>query len=613
MHELAVFFTYYIFEAFTQTFLGLTMFNKPIKKDRTLSCGVLIAISLVLTRGLLPLPWRILVHFAIMGLIFAKAAELTVLESLITVCTNIMLVPIGEAISLLMLSAFGIINSNAIVIHTVGGWFSLIPLFAAIAIILLNRRYQIVKSLRHITSSFINDWRNLRYLAVAVLVIQAIAVGVIRASRVTQTSGSLVLTKPIILDTLKDLIFIFPGVVATWLCWRAVSIAQAEYRVRLEAEMKLRQDLQASLDALQAAQIKLSEASRYKALGEIAGGMAHSFNNVLAAIKGRAQLIQYKNPSDEHLSSEMNKIVANVEEAVEAIRKIRDISAWSSDESFTVFNFDEIVISAIESSRFRRPSVEITSEIEPEIYIKGDSIRLKDAVVNLINNACDATDNQGHVQVVLRQSGGKVVLSVEDNGTGIPEEKLTDIFKPFYSTKSASGMGLGLSIVKSVVLRHNGDIKVESCLGKGSRFTLTLEPAANVDTVDIIKPNPAITNMKTRLVIADDNADAAQTLADFLTSIGCRVYLATDHQSRQDLLSRIPDVDALITDLSMPGVDGLELCQAFSNADIPVIVLTGWTGQLNEKVIKDAGIKAVIPKPFDIHEVAQHLLKIVGA
>jgi CheY-like chemotaxis protein/two-component sensor histidine kinase len=268
----------------------------------------------------------------------------------------------------------------------------------------------------------------------------------------------------------------------------------------------------------------------------------------------------------------------------------------------------EIASPAIEE-RKQTLAVDLASGLE----IDGDAARLAQVFANLFNNAAKYTQPQGSIRVSAAREPAGIVIRVSDNGNGIAPETLPHIFELFVQERQAlerpqGGLGIGLAIVRSLVQAHGGTVRAESPgKGRGATFTVRL-PAA-----DATQPTRPVEDMPSpvaaaghRLLVVDDNEDAATLLADSLRALGHAVTVAHDGPSALALVAEFKPEVALL-DLGLPVMDGFELGERLrAEPDLQGIVLiavTGYAQLLDRRRTEASGFDAHLAKPIDVHEV----------
>jgi len=235
----------------------------------------------------------------------------------------------------------------------------------------------------------------------------------------------------------------------------------------------------------------------------------------------------------------------------------------------------------------------VEGRIEP---IAGDERELREALTNILFNAIDAMPKGGTITVASSSEGEQVKLSVSDTGVGIPREVRGKIFEPFFTTRGAVGSGLGLSVTYGIVRRHGGTIDVDSVHGKGSRFTVGLPVARDVE-VSARRERKATAARSARILLVDDDPEVRNVLKLMLEHLGHEVVAAECGEDAVNLFEA-GDFELVVTDLGMPDMSGREVAGIVKEikAGTPVILITGWGVQLSEEDMPE--IDGMITKPF---------------
>jgi CheY-like chemotaxis protein len=241
--------------------------------------------------------------------------------------------------------------------------------------------------------------------------------------------------------------------------------------------------------------------------------------------------------------------------------------------------------------------------------IAGTAEELREAFLNLLNNALDAMPAGGRFVFRTGVEAGRVVVRAEDSGCGMSEETRRRVFEPFFTTKGAQGNGLGLAVVWGIVTRHQGRIQVESSLGQGTTFVVSLPVPAELPTDATAGGSTTVPPGK-RVLVVEDNPQILQSLGELLRESGCRVLPAPDGLTAIARLEAEP-VDLVLTDLAMPGASGWEVAAACRERypSTPIGLITGFGDRLEPGRIERHGIQFVIAKPFTSTE----LLRAVSA
>ncbi|HEX7315096.1 MAG TPA: ATP-binding protein [Pyrinomonadaceae bacterium] len=362
-----------------------------------------------------------------------------------------------------------------------------------------------------------------------------------------------------------------------------------------------------------------AQIEKLSALGELASGVAHDFNNTLAGILGRAQLLLgTKDP--ERIDAGLKLIIKTAKDGAKTIKRIQDFARQRRDHDFQPVTVDQLLLDVREITRPRWKSraesegVHISLELQlgsDEARVMGDESELREVLVNLVFNAVDAMPDGGVLTLSTREASGTVEIAVADTGTGMAEEVRSRVFDPFFTTKGKAGMGLGLAVSYGIIRRHEGSIEAESELGRGTTFRIKLpaamtsakqEPAAEAPPIALVpQPRPD----STRILVVDDEENVRELLADILESEGYQVELASSGREALEKFGDGAGFDALFTDLGMQGMSGWELAHAVREIDekIPVAVVTGWGEAVGSSERLAAQVDWVIAKPFDTTQI----------
>lgn len=373
---------------------------------------------------------------------------------------------------------------------------------------------------------------------------------------------------------------------------------------------------------------QFSQIEKLSALGELASGVAHDFNNTLAGILGRAQLIQRTN-DPEKISRGLNIIIKTAEDGAKTVKRIQDFARQRRDHDFEPVSIDQILLDVSEMTRPRwkdraeasNIQISLDLQIRSKAKVMGDESELREVLVNMVFNAVDAMPKGGQLTLAAYDIDESVVIMVADTGAGMAPEVKSRIFDPFFTTKGKAGMGLGLAVSFGIIRRHEGSVKVDSEVNMGTKFMISLPKAevteeANLPEVDLAKAQPANTHSantshtfsenQPKILVVDDEEPVRELLRDLLEHDGCRVYVAPG--SREALgLFEVHQFDGIFTDVGMPGMSGWELAHAIRqrNKTIPIAVVTGWGEAVGSDEQKEAGVDWVVAKPFHAERISE--------
>ncbi|MDR3532721.1 MAG: PAS-domain containing protein [Rhodopila sp.] len=381
--------------------------------------------------------------------------------------------------------------------------------------------------------------------------------------------------------------------------------------------------------ALAAARARAAHAERMQALGQLAGGIAHDFNNILQAVQGSAALMDKRAGDAASVRRFARMILDAAKRGTSITRRLLafarrgELRAEPVDPASLLTGLRDVLSHTLGSGI--EVDVRLEDDLPPLLADKG---QLETALVNLATNARDAMPDGGTltfgaaVEVVEENAvhpaelrpGRYVRLSVTDTGTGIDQPTLARVLEPFFSTKPlGQGTGLGLSMAKGFVEQSGGGLSIDTSPGRGTTVDLWL-PATTLAHVPIEaawRSAPVPDDTGKHILLVDDEAMVRETLAASLEDAGYTVLLAADGSEALDLLDSTEVVDVLVTDLSMPGIDGLAVIrQAQQNRpDLPAVLLTGYAGHGAQLAVGDSvrGAFALVRKPVTAAQLADRI------
>lgn len=369
---------------------------------------------------------------------------------------------------------------------------------------------------------------------------------------------------------------------------------------------------------------QLEESHKMEAIGTLAGGIAHDFNNILSSILGFAQLSLKEDISDE-LAENLTNIVDAGERAKEVVSQILTFTKKSEEELRPVVVADAVngVVSLIQASTPSHISLkcDISSE---EIVVIGNYSKIHQVLLNLCTNAVQAIgDENGTVTVELSQElfaaensepRNYASIRVSDTGQGISKEELDRIFEPYYTTKGFQrGSGLGLSVVKGIVNSHDGYITVNSSEGKGTVFTVLL-PILQVTTPEEEKEPEPVERGSESILVVDDEPNIVKISTKVLQNYGYDVTGVTDSVEALHLFEESPEKYSLVvSDYSMPDLTGVALAGELRKIrpEIPIILCTGYSSEVDSSNARDAGFNEFLLKPVDYDTLLKSIRSIL--
>lgn len=386
---------------------------------------------------------------------------------------------------------------------------------------------------------------------------------------------------------------------------------------------------------------QLRQAQKMETIGQLTGGIAHDFNNILSSMLGFTHLArkQTKSSTNLELLDYLNEIEIAGERARELISKLTVFShaAKRKPEYIRVMKVID------ESMRLIRPtipaSISINTVYDPGIehamlYI--DPLHVQQIIMNLCINARDAMAGEGEISIeltmnridslrcssCLRKLNGKYLeLIVKDNGCGIQKERTQAIFDPFYTTKQAGqGTGLGLAVVDGLVHESKGHIFLASEPGQGSEFRIVFpdfqdNDFSNSQCNEKPKLDIPIVSTQARIMVVDDEEAIGRFLKEFLSDFGYQVSCFQDSKAALNAFNRDKRCfDLVITDQTMPSMTGMELSREMLaiSPEIPIILCSGYTDQVNQNEITEYGIRRYLNKPVELGELTSAISRLLA-
>jgi CheY-like chemotaxis protein len=299
---------------------------------------------------------------------------------------------------------------------------------------------------------------------------------------------------------------------------------------------------------------------------------------------------------------------------VDDLMEVSRITRGKIDLQKQRVELSDIVAGAVETAR---PLIDaaghvLTVDLGGErLELDADPVRLAQVFGNLLNNAAKYTPSGGQITVRAEQRGSHVVVSVRDNGAGIRGDVLAHVFEPFVQgersyTRSQGGLGIGLTLARSIVVLHGGTVEARSAgLGQGSEFLVRLPLLPPVTESPVIESSrPATRIAGQRILVVDDNVDAAESLGALLRCLGAEVFTAHDGPAALETL-RTEKPCAAVLDIGMPGMDGYEVARRVRAGPrgelVQLIALTGWGNDEDRRRSREAGIDHHLVKPVDLN------------
>ncbi|NDP61550.1 PAS domain-containing protein [Polaromonas sp.] len=386
-------------------------------------------------------------------------------------------------------------------------------------------------------------------------------------------------------------------------------------------------DIRIAENALNAANEQLREADRQK--DEFLATLAHELRNPLAPIRTAVEVIRLRNPADQAVQRArfvIERQVLHLTRLVDDLLDIARITQGTVHLQQETLDLCAVVQSAIDSVQSTLDAAGLTLTHltgQPPIPVRGDATRLVQCVINLLTNAIKFTPSGGGISVRVTQEGRTVAIEVSDNGSGIPASSLERIFELFVQERPSglhgnTGLGIGLALTRKLVLLHGGSVQAASAgPGQGSTFRIELPADGAPDSVPAPAAEaPATDGGGARLLVVEDNRDAADLLAEMMEMTGFRVSVAYTGESALAAMEKdMPD--AVLMDIGLPDVNGYEVCRRLRQLPVarqPVaIALTGWGNDNDRDRATEAGFNGHLTKPAEPDRIIALLHELLAA
>jgi PAS domain S-box-containing protein len=375
---------------------------------------------------------------------------------------------------------------------------------------------------------------------------------------------------------------------------------------------------------------QLRQSQKLETIGTLAGGIAHDFANTLSPIIGYARMLKDELTAGK-LRNYVDEILAAGDRARQLVRQILTFSRRSEQQRRHI-SFPVAVEEALRLVRFSLPAtVELQTHIDLEAgTVLADETQIHQVMMNLCTNAHQAMQPDGGTLTVIVERedvhmansaaygslgvGSYVRLTVRDTGHGMDKNTLERVFEPFFTTRSATeGTGLGLSVAHGIVANHGGDMIARSEIGKGTSFHVWFPRVPDApEEFDVNAAAPLLGGDQCILLVDDDHA-VARVLSEMLSKMGYRVTTVFDPAEALARIRIAPgSFDLLITDQTMPGMTGLQLAAAARrlNEDMRIIVMSGYSEELDPARTEELGICSILSKPFEASQLDQEIRSV---
>ncbi len=389
---------------------------------------------------------------------------------------------------------------------------------------------------------------------------------------------------------------------------RFLRLAMQKQNELLEEQVKERTaQLEKTLHELQSTQEQIIKQERLRALGMMAGGIAHDFNNALTMMLGYGELLHpwldtHGTPRE---VAYLEHMVSAARDATHVVSRLREFYRPAENNEIRVpVDLNHVVsqVVSLTSPKWKGKSqadgvqIEVITELGQIPLVAGHAAELREVLTNLIFNAVDAMPSGGTISITTQEMHDGVAISVSDTGIGMTEQERERCLEPFFTTKGEHGTGLGLSVVYGIIQRHGGKIEIASEKGVGTTFAIHF-PAT---TMEAVVTTPEITPIERslRVMVVDDQEVICELICEYLHCDGHTTASVYRGDEAFTLFSS-DKFDLVITDQSMPGMNGVQLAGVIKEVSpgTPVILLTGFGDEMLASGGLPAGIDLVLSKP----------------
>ena len=359
-------------------------------------------------------------------------------------------------------------------------------------------------------------------------------------------------------------------------------------------------------EALRQSEGRLRQAQKMEAIGTLAGGIAHDFNNLLTGILGHSSLLLEELPAGSTLAADVQSIESSAQRASELARQILTFSRQDPRVEMRPVDPNTVVCEVVHLlERTVDKSVAIETRLcGTPLRIMANTGQVHQAVLNLCINACEAMPRGGRLVIETTREEARAVIAVADTGIGIGEDLRQRIFDPFFTTKE-QGRGLGLPMVYGIVRGHGGEITVQSELGKGTTFRISL-PLTDKDAVPARRSTEPQRGGHETVLVIDDEPYVRRILTRILERAGYSVLQAEDGAKGLAVFEGSGGaVDLVVLDVSMPGMGGAEVHERLMalDPDVKVVLSSGYSDDERISSILARGVRTFLSKPYKVESV----------
>ncbi|HKP88259.1 MAG TPA: ATP-binding protein, partial [Blastocatellia bacterium] len=363
---------------------------------------------------------------------------------------------------------------------------------------------------------------------------------------------------------------------------------------------------------------RAAQAEKLRALGQLASGVAHNFNNILAAILGHAQLIK-RDCKEDRMLRRVDIIEKAALDGAQTVKRIQGFGLHQTEDVREALDLTQLVQDSTNLTRARWSDeaqasglhYEVELDLQPVPVVFGAASELREVFVNIILNGLDAMPMGGRLAIATQSKGAGVMVSFTDNGIGMTRDVSERIFEPFFTTKGAKGMGLGLAVSYSIIERHGGRIDARSNPGSGTSFTITL-PAGDM-SLKGSEPDEKMKVKAAKVLVIDDDDRVREAMVGMLNLAGHSADYAANGNEAMAKMER-ENFDLVFTDLSMPEVDGWAVAGEIRRRwpEVKIVMVTGYAVPIETVKRHREFVNEIISKPIRFDDISATVNQVLS-
>lgn len=380
-----------------------------------------------------------------------------------------------------------------------------------------------------------------------------------------------------------------------------------------DANISLYKQVKSAYEELKATQDQLLQSEKLRAVGEIASGVAHDFNNTLGIILGNIQLL-LRTVDDPKMRARLQSVEQAALDGAETIRRIQEFTRIQPDEVVVAVDLSQLTHAVVDvmkpswqnSMHAKGCRIDVDMDLCDHSLAAGLAPEIREVLANVILNSVQAMPDGGKLMISTGCDDSYAWVRIKDTGIGMAEEVRSRVFDPFFTTKGVEGTGLGMSVAYGIVKRHRGRISIESEIGMGTAVTISLPAASEGLPCESAEQAILVESVASaRILVVDDEEMFAQVFVDMLSEYGHLVCTASNGPDAIRQFKAMP-FDLVFTDLGMPDMSGWQVAKSIKEIEptVPVVLLTGWGAKVDEGQLAESKVDMVLSKPVKMEQLS---------